>query len=197
MARAGRKAAGANAPIMRRHPLEGRQIRHDGVELKPAPPAQRLSVRAPTGSHAALTRALGLKLPVAPKSSSVLEREGAVTRAALWLGPDEWLVIEFGDADLVAACARIKRFHSAIDVSHRNTAIVVSGPAAEAVLNGGCPLDLSLASFPVGACTRTVMAKAEIVLWRRSQDEFRVECWRSYSEYVFGYLALAAKDASL
>ncbi|MFX8747406.1 sarcosine oxidase subunit gamma family protein, partial [Acinetobacter baumannii] len=56
--------------------------------------------------------------------------------------------------------------HSLVDVSHRNTAIQIAGPAAADVLNAGCPLDLRLDAFPVGMCTRTLFAKAEIVLWR-------------------------------
>jgi len=48
----------------------------------------------------------------------------------------------------------------------------------------------------VGACSRTIFGKAEIVLYRTEDDTFRVECWRSFSEYVFGLLAEGAEDAS-
>ena len=37
-------------------------------------------------------------------------------------------------------------------------------------------------------CTRTVFAKAEIVLWRTAADTFRVEVWRSFADYVVGML---------
>jgi sarcosine oxidase subunit gamma len=81
-------------------------------------------------------------------------------------------------------------------VSHRNVGIIVSGPGAEATLSAGCPQDLSLEIFPVGACSRTIFGKAEIVLFRTEDDTFRVECWRSFSDYVFGLLAEGAEDAS-
>ena len=51
-------------------------------------------------------------------------------------------------------------------------------------------------AFPVGACTRTVLAKIEIVLLRTAEDAFRVECWRSFSHYVFEFLGEAAQDAA-
>ncbi len=70
--------------------------------------------------------------------------------------------------------------HSATDVSHRNTAIIVSGPGAEATLAGGCPQDLSLQAFPVGARSRTLFGKVEVVLLRLDDDTFRVEVWRSF-----------------
>ncbi|MEQ9246023.1 MAG: sarcosine oxidase subunit gamma family protein, partial [Nitratireductor sp.] len=54
--------------------------------------------------------------------------------------------------------------------------------------------DLSPDAFPVGACSRTVFGKAEIILWRTEGDAFRVECWRSFSDYVFMLLEAAARD---
>jgi sarcosine oxidase, subunit gamma len=62
------------------------------------------------------------------------------------------------------------------------------------LLNAGCPLDLDLSAFPVGMCTRTVLAKAEIVLWRTSQDVFHVEVWRSFADYVSRFLAEVARE---
>ena len=98
--------------------------------------------------------------------------------------------------DPLADCAKVKSLHSAVGVSHRNVAFSVAGPAAEACLNAGCPQDLSPAAFPVGACSRTVLGKVEIVLHRTADDAFRVECWRSFSDYVFTFLSEAARDAA-
>ena len=81
--------------------------------------------------------------------------------------------------------------------SHRNTAVIVSGPGAEATISGGCPQDLSLEGFPVGACSRTLFGKVEVVLLRLDEETFRVEVWRSFSDYAFGLLSEAAEDASL
>jgi len=38
-------------------------------------------------------------------------------------------------------------------------------------------------------CTRTVLAKADIVLWRTGQTTFHLEAWRSFAAYVSGLLA--------
>ena len=171
--------------------LDGQKFSAAGVKLAVLPPAHRLVLRAPADSLAALSRALGVKLPVSPKSSAATG-----SRAALWLGPDEWLVIDEGAADPLADCARVKALHSAVGVSHRNVAISVTGKAAAAAINAGCPQDLSLQAFPVGACSRTVLGKVEIVLYRTAADAFRVECWRSFSDYVFTFLTEAARDAT-
>lgn len=182
----------ATPGIMRRPALAGRAAGQAWVSVTPAAPAARLSLRAPKESVAALSKALGLALPQSPMSSAV-----AGDRAALWLGPDEWLLIDEEGANLPAALSGVMAFHSAVDVSHRNVGIAVAGSGAEATLASGCPRDLSLAAFPVGACARTVLGKAEIVVWRTGEDAFRVECWRSFSDYVFSFLAEAARDAGV
>lgn len=172
-------------------PLQGRAFSANGIDISRAPDATRLSLRAPAASLAALSEGLGVKLPEKPKSSVT---EGV--RHALWLGPDEWLVIDEGQGDLMAACAGVPALHSGVDVSHRNTAILVSGDGVEDVLAAGCPQDLSLGAFPVGAAARTVFGKVEIVLYRTAGDAFRVEVWRSFSDYAFTLLENAARDTS-
>lgn len=171
--------------------LDGKTAGSAHVKLTPGTPASRISLRAGTDAVAGLSTALGLALPTAPKTSA---QSGA--RLAFWIGPDEWLVIDESEADLMGACATSGTIHSATDVSHRNTAILVSGPGARLALNTACPLDLSLKAFPVGAVTRTVFGKIEIVLYRMTEQDFRVECWRSFAEYAFGMLQEGAADAS-
>lgn len=173
--------------LARELPLAGRSLGGAGVTIAAAPEANRLNLRADDTALAALSKALGVPLPKKPKTSA---SKGG--RHALWIGPDEWLVID-ETGDPATDCAKVKAAHSAVDVSHRNTAILISGPAAADVISAGCPQDLSLESFPVGACSRTVFGKVEVVFYRTAEDEFRMECWRSFSEYAFEFLKDAAR----
>jgi sarcosine oxidase, subunit gamma len=126
------------------------------------------------------------------------------TRATLWLGPDEHLLIDLSPAEAqpagaAALGAKIEASlkghpHALVDVGHRQFALEVSGPHAEAILSGGCPLDLDVQAFPVGMCTRTVLAKAEIVIWRTRADAFHLEVWRSFCGYVGGLLMEIAAE---
>ena len=166
----------------RRPPLAGHRFANAAVTLTPAEPTGRTVVR---GGATAAGEALGFGLPTKVGRSS--EKSGVT---ALMLGPDEWLVVGAArnhDADGFVT----------VDVSHRNTAVLVSGEGAEATLNAGCPRDLSERAFPVGACARTVLGKAEVVLLRTGADSFRVECWRSFSPYVWAFLEDAAADSML
>ncbi|GAA2829704.1 sarcosine oxidase subunit gamma [Aminobacter aminovorans] len=180
----------AKVAIATRHPAHaGKSLGGHGVSLKVLEPASRMSLRARPAAIAALSKALGIVLPEKPKSSAA-----KAGRTVLWLGPDEWLVIDEA-GDPVADCGSVKGLHSAVDVSHRNVGIAIVGPNAAATINAGCPQDLSLQAFPVGAASRTVLGKVEIVLLRTGEDAFRLECWRSFSDYVWGFLSEAARDA--
>lgn len=177
-------------PATRTTILDGAQGGSAGVTIKMAAPAFRIALRAKPDAVEALSQALDIALPTRPKSSAT-----SGLRSALWLGPDEWLVIDQGESDLMATLSNVSGLYSATDVSHRNTAVIVSGTNAATAINAGCPQDLSLETFPVGACSRTLLGKAEVVLLRVADDTFRVECWRSFAEYVFGLLDEGARDA--
>ena len=55
-------------------------------------------------------------------------------------------------------------------------------------------LDLDLAAYPVGMCSRTLFAKAEIVLWRTGENVFHIEVWRSFADYLWRYLVQAGVE---
>lgn len=179
----------ASTQASRREPLDGRMAGAAGVALAPAKPAYRTSLRVRAEDVVAVSKVLGLDLPSKPKTSAAT----TAGRRALWLGPDEWLIID-EQADPMKDLAKVKVLHSAVDVSHRNTAIKLTGQGARATLEAGCPQNLGDAAFPVGACTRTVLGKIEVVIVRTGEDAWRVECWRSFSDYAFTFLADAAGD---
>ena len=178
--------------LARRSPLE-RFAAGRGAALTALPAATRFVLRGRPAAIDAAEAAFGQTLPRTACRATQTER-----RAALWLGPDEWLMLAPDDeaaplfATLTEAIGAAP--HSLVDVSHRQVAIEISGPDVEAVLNTGCPLDLSLDEFPVGMCTRTIFGKSEIVLWRTSAAGFRVEVWRSFAAYVWRMLEEAGRE---
>ena len=184
-----------DAALEPRSPLEGFAFpTSQRFTLSEAPPAARFILRGAEAVRVACGMAFGAEPP-----SDLGPPVGSAGRAALWLGPDEWLLIADGDeaADIGATLESVLEgtAHSLIDVSHRQIGLVASGPAAARVLNAGCPLDLDLEAFQVGFATRTVFDKVEIVLWRRAETTFHVEIWRSFASYLAGSLAEAARGA--
>ncbi|HEX7390706.1 MAG TPA: sarcosine oxidase subunit gamma family protein [Acidiphilium sp.] len=163
----------------------------DGIDGDPrarrVAPMARFSLRLSEAAVAAASAELGLDL-AGPLNRAVQGNEAVAIR----LGPDEWLILA-GEADgarIVAALDRAvpDRLFSLVDIGHRQTGIVLDGPAAADMLNAGCPLDLSLEAFPKGAATRTLFLKAEIVLWRLAPARFHIEVWNSFAPYVWALL---------
>jgi sarcosine oxidase subunit gamma len=179
-------------PIVSRAPLDGFTAA-PVLGLSAAAPAARFILRGRPEALAAAVTTLGFALPL-----EACRAAGARDRHALWLGPDEWLLLapaaeaQSLGAALEAAMAGLP--HSLVEVSQRQTALILSGPRAVDLLSVGCLLDLDLAAFPVGMCTRTVLAKAEIVLWRTGESQFHIEVWRSFSPYVWRFLEAAGAE---
>ena len=105
------------------------------------------------------------------------------------LGPDEWLLC--APADIVEFNLEGEH-HALVDVSHRYVALSVDSAI---VLAAGCPLDLHPKVFTAGSATRTLLGKAEIVLWRLDEvPVYRVECARSFAPYMLAFLGEAARE---
>ena len=155
-------------------------------------PAARYILRGAQPVQDAAGHAFGLRLPGEP-----CRAELAGERAALWQGPDEWLLLAPEEAGaalgsaLAAALAALP--HSLVDVSHRQIGLEIAGSQAATLLAAGCPLDLHAEAFPTGMCTRTMLGKSEITLWRVAPETFRLEVWRSFAAYVCGFLAEGAR----
>jgi sarcosine oxidase subunit gamma len=100
---------------------------------------------------------------------------------ALWLGPDEWLVIGAREEDFPAAGA-------AVDVSATRVCFELVGDDAEDVLAQGCSLDLHPTVFAPGRCAQTLLAKAQVILHRRDAGTFRILVRPSYAPYLRTWL---------
>ncbi|MYR44503.1 sarcosine oxidase subunit gamma family protein [Streptomyces sp. SID5910] len=117
-------------------------------------------------------KVLGAALPTRCGDTA---RAGA--RTALWLGPDEWLVVS-GDDEPGALTDELRRAltgdhgaaGSVVDVSANRTTLALSGPFARHVLEKGCPLDLHPRSFAPGSALVTQVGPVPVVLWQTGEE---------------------------
>jgi sarcosine oxidase subunit gamma len=162
--------------------------------MQPIAPAMRFILHGDARARAAAAPIWGVAF--AGEACRAITQDA---RATLWLGPDEYLLLGLDNRSEEAAAAALETAlvdvpHALVNISHRQFAFEVSGPHAATILSGACPLDLDLGEFPVGMCTRSVLSKADIVLWRTREDAFHVEAWRSFSGYVVGLLSEIAAE---
>ncbi|MBT2457014.1 sarcosine oxidase subunit gamma [Streptomyces sp. ISL-86] len=151
----------------------------------------RLDPKGPAADAVGL--ALGFPLPL---ESNTVARGGEL--AALWLGPDEWLVV--GPPGTQAEIeARLREAigdeHAAVvDVSSQRTTLLVAGARAGEVLAHGCSLDLHPRSFGADRCAQTTLARAHVVLVPRG--ELKPGFWVLVRSSFAGYLADWLLDAA-
>lgn len=144
----------------------------------------------------AAASALGLEPPKTPNTTA---SGGALT--ALWLGPDEWLVVGPPDregyiADVLRAA--LEGQHCAVtDVTEGRTVIGLAGRHARDVLMKGCPLDLHPREFKAGDCAQSTCGKATIFLHQTADSDtgptYDIYVERSFADYLWSWL----EDASL
>jgi sarcosine oxidase subunit gamma len=118
-------------------------------------------------------------------------------RAALWLGPDEWLVVGPPGAgpEIVAELHRALDGprRSVVDVSANRATLEVSGPRAKDIMAKGCGLDLDRRVWQAGSCAQTLLARVPVILHEREQAT-RVLIRPSFSNYLVDWLLEAAVE---
>jgi sarcosine oxidase, subunit gamma len=168
-----------------------------GVELREQSFLGHLNLRGDRSSSAFLAAAqsiLGVALPVKPNTTA--SRDGL---SALWLGPDEWLIVTLGgEEERVAASLReglAGHRYAVTNVTSGQTILSLSGPQALDTLEKGCGIDLDAGAFRPGDCAQTHLAKANVLIWR--QDEalsYHLIIRRSFAEYAALWIEDAAQE---
>jgi sarcosine oxidase subunit gamma len=119
-------------------------------------------------------------------------------REALWLGPDEWLVV----ADPGQAAAVVGELEAALDGQHRSvvdvsayrTVVELAGEDRFELLAQGCGLDLHPRSWRDGDCAQTLLGRVPVLLQER-EAATRVFVRSSFASHLAGWLRRAAEPA--
>ncbi|MGX4690049.1 sarcosine oxidase subunit gamma [Streptomyces sp. JNUCC 63] len=192
----------AGPAALRRSPLAHLQERmrsatvtgERGVSLTEWPFVTMVSLRVDPASEAAgrIGSALGAPLP-----DHCGQAAQAGPHTAVWLGPDEWLVLSRSDgpalvAELLDALAGDPG--SVVDVSANRTTLELSGPSARQVLQKGCALDLHPRSFGPGRAVSTQVGPVPVVLWQTDGTTYRLFPRSSFADYLARWLIDAMSE---
>lgn len=164
-----------------RSPLADRAADLTGIDAAEVPFLAQVNVRC----DAAAAERLGL--PSEPNTVT-----GDVARGALWLGPDEWLVVgpPGTEAAIVAEFeqALAGSHHGVVDVTSNRTVIELRGGDRYALLAGGCSLDLDPAGgWLPGRCAQTLYGHAQVIL-QEMDGATRMFVRSSFAGYVLDRL---------
>ena len=167
------------------------------LSIRELPFVSQINLRA-DGNDAELMQrlaaALGFSLPAMPNTTA-----SGGDRRALWLGPDEWLVVgPDGEQDALEGALRNRlddALGSIIDVSANRTVLEVRGGLARELLAHGVRIDLDARSFGPERCAQTLLAKAQVIIERRGNEPaFHVYVRSSFASYAVDWLIDAAGD---
>ena len=132
---------------------------------------------AGAGFHAAVAGVLGPGLPETPNTAA---------GAALWLGPDEWLLVSDEDRTGPLEEALAGEHCAVVDVSEARAVLELSGPGAMDVLASGCRLDLE--TLRPGSCAQTAVARTHALLEPREGGVWRLYVGRSFAVYIRAWI---------
>lgn len=120
--------------------------------------------------------------------------------SALWIAPDEWLLIVSGEEafNLEKRLREEINGHFAItNVSGGQTVLALSGEDAVKVLKKSTGYDLRDSHFPVGKVVTTTFAKTQAVIRRTAEQQWQLVVRRSFADYVWLWLQDASAEYGL
>ncbi len=142
------------------------------------------------GNEGTLTNAFGSL----PPPGAVLETgEGA---RLVGLRPDQWLLLTPDPAGRDGSVARSWRERlpgvAVMDEGHKHVAIVLDGPAAEAVLQKGLSVDLDPSAFPLNGAIQAGLAGHAVLVLREAGGRFLLAAQRSFAADLIEWIYVTA-----
>jgi sarcosine oxidase subunit gamma len=171
--------------VTARSPLAERSSDLELVDARELAFVAQLDVRVDPATAASLG------FPTAPNTAT---KPG--DRDALWLGPDEWLVV--GAPGLAGAIADelgtslAGLHHSVVDVSANRVVLELAGPTRHDLLATACPIDVHPRSWGEGRCAQSLFGAAQVLLHER-EGATRLFVRPSFADYVVDLLLAAAR----
>lgn len=156
-----------------------------------------INLRATPENQQLMDSLQGLLGAALPTNNNTFTVAGETT--ALWLGPDEWLIITTQDVvqPLLAEYRKAlgNTFSSLTDISGGNTVIDINGSAARDLLAKGSPIEFHPSVFGVGQCAQTLMAKTAVCVYQYSEAPgYRIIVRRSFADYLAAWLLDASRE---
>ena len=132
---------------------------------------------------------------VRPSRDACTATQSADT-AALWVGPDRWLIVEKENRDLDATIrSAVSAEVAAItDQSHSRCVIRLTGSEARNVLRKGTTLDLDPAYFKPGEARTTSLFHMNGLIHCLGEDSFDIYVARSFGQSFFEVITHAAAE---
>ena len=153
----------------------------------------KLNIRADKSGGKIVKSITGCTFPPAANKFTT-----AGERHAVWLGPDEFMIICEAGKDEELASAIHTSFGSlnaaVTNITDALAAFHLKGAAVRRVLAKGCALDLHQNSFTSDDAAQTLLSHAAVTIMALADDEFIVICRTSFASYLHDWFLDAALE---
>ena len=168
--------------------------KHCYITIQELPFMKKINLRLDPNNKSCVSscsKILGTQLPTKANTYSKNEKI-----KAMWLGPDEWLIVDDDDAFLKLQNEIGDIEASVTDVSENRTIIRISGREVFVLLSKFLVLDLEK-NLLTESCVQTLFVKVPVLLVRNHYDgipEIDIFTNRSHANYIYNLIVDGTKS---
>ena len=171
---------------------------HGNIKIQELPFINKINLRLDPRNKNYMSlcgKILGIILPTKPNTYSKNENV-----KSLWLGPDEWLIVNESKNDLFSKLTNeLKEEETSVtDVSENRTVIRLTGEKIFILFSKFLTLDLDNNLFNQSCCAQTLFVKVPSLLIRNNNEneipEIDIFINRSHANYIYNLLVDGAKN---
>jgi len=171
---------------------------HGNIKIQELPFINKINLRLDPRNKNYMSlcgKILGIILPTKPNTYSKNEKV-----KSLWLGPDEWLIVNESKNDLFSKLTNeLKEEETSVtDVSENRTVIRLTGEKIFILFSKFLTLDLDNNLFNQSCCAQTLFVKVPSLLIRNNNEneipEIDIFINRSHANYIYNLLVDGAKN---
>ena len=170
------------------------QKSYQGLQMNEISPVMKLIIRGKKRDFlSAVGKSLNMVLPTKANTSTQSEK-----LTALWLSPDEWMIFSndvvkkntnsYETEILLNKNISKLNLGAVVDVTDQYVRITLKGDKIYDLFETGSPFNFNEFRNKIGSVTQTIIAKIDVVIHNKNQNEVNLFVRRSFSKHLFSWM---------
>ena len=170
------------------------QKSYQGLQMSEISPVMKLIIRGKKRDFlSAVGKSLNMVLPTKANTSTQSEK-----LTALWLSPDEWMIFSndvvkkntnsYETEILLNKNISKLNLGAVVDVTDQYVRITLKGDKIYDLFETGSPFNFNEFRNKIGSVTQTIIAKIDVVIHNKNQNEVNLFVRRSFSKHLFSWM---------
>ena len=170
------------------------QKSYQGLQMSEINPVMKLIIRGKKREFlSAVGKSLNMVLPTKSNTSTQSEK-----LTALWLSYDEWMIFSndvvkkntnsYETEILLNKNISKLNLGAVVDVTDQYVRITLKGDKIYDLFETGSPFNFNEFRNKIGSVTQTIIAKIDVVIHNKNQNEVNLFVRRSFSKHLFSWM---------